>query len=714
MSDILKKLLASFWAEHKDHLDKIRVILAGMAKAGSGPGPELEEAFRRAHSLKGAARAVDLRAVESLAHCVETIFSRVREGLLPLDKKTLKTIALVLDSIEDWVAAYFKRQSPPEPVQALDAVEALLGNPAPAPRAAANPAEGTPPAAEDTLSVGVAALERLLAASDRALSEALGQKSVSRTLALLEDTASGLESEWARSRRSRHDGRADSVERRIRLMSRQLREARTAHDRKAWAIQSSAERLREEVLQVRLVPAEGIFSGLRKMARDLARDEGKEIEFRAEGLNISADRLVLQALKDPVMHLLRNAVTHGIEAPEDRKRRGKEPAGTLTLRLTASSRQLKASVEDDGRGVDWKAVGECAVRRKFLKQDQAASASREELSRLLFLPGFSTSEMVTDLAGRGMGLSVAAEAVRRLQGGVSLDSREGQGITVSLTVPLTLATRGLLVLRSSGQEFALPVDAIAGLKRLPLDKLETVAGNPVVSVDGRPMPLYSLSELIGVGDSALKIEGETLAAAVLQCGREGLALAVDGFVTEIDGIIKNLNGGAQKAKCFLGAVIKDDGRALLVLDPEELAARARGAAPTALKTERASAAQPAPAVLVVDDSITTRTLEKHLLEAHGYLVHLAVDGEEALQKLKLEKIDLAVVDIQMPRMNGFELIAAMKKDPRLSKLPVIIVSSLESREEKERGLALGADAYLIKRKFDHRGLLDTIRQILRP
>ncbi|TAL08533.1 MAG: hybrid sensor histidine kinase/response regulator, partial [Nitrospirae bacterium] len=276
-----------------------------------------------------------------------------------------------------------------------------------------------------------------------------------------------------------------------------------------------------------------------------------------------------------------------------------------------------------------------------------------------------------------------------------------------------VSTHRVLIVESAGQQFAIPAAALQGLIRVSIGQIETVEGRSVATVGERPVPIASLAGLVGLGDVAVKAEGSCLPVAVLKSPGGGVGIAVDGFVTEIEAVVKSLRGGAERVKTFGGAILTDDGSVVLVLDPGEIIERFRTVkSGSVVRAEKALLPKQTPTILVADDSVTTRTLEKSILEAHGYQVALAVDGEEALHMLRSEPMDLAIVDLQMPRLDGFQLIEQMKKDPRLAKMPVIIVSSLESREEKERGLALGADAYIIKRKFDHKGLLEAIGQIL--
>ncbi len=722
--DILPRLLAAFKAEQRDHVEKIRALIQKLARSERLSLEELEEAFRRAHSVKGAARAVDLHPVETLAHCLETLFSRVREGRLALDGRGAQTIHLVLDAIEDWVATYFQNKTPAEPVEALNAVEALLGQeeppgPPPPVEPAAAPAPPLPPATDEALRIDARALERLTLACDRVSAEISGQQAFGAKLRAIETAVIDLELERDKIKRGRGglervlrgsqlqpvSRYLERVHRGVRALRKDLRDLRVAQGRRAFGLDAAGEQLKREVLQARMVTAESALPGLRKMVRDLARDEHRAVELQAEGLEVLADRLVLQALRDPVMHILRNSISHGFPAGA--------AAGTIRLTLRTQGNHLRIAVADDGRGVDWAAVTEHAVKRGHLAPQDVGVATPAELSRLLFLPGFSTARMLTDLSGRGMGLSVVAETVKRLQGHISLRSEPGAGTTIEIVVPISISSHQLLILECGGQRFALPVLTLDRLLRVPLASVVTVQGRSALLLEGRPVPVANLARLVGLGDLPLSVDGEALPVAIMRSSGGAVGLAASRFVAVVDAVIKTIRGGAEAAAAFAGAVQTEDGAIVLVLDPAELLARYRTLeSGVLLRAEKAPPPKRTPTMLVVDDSVTTRTLEKSILEAHGYQVILAVDGEEALQRLRAERTDLAIVDLQMPRMDGFQLIEHMKRDRTLAKIPVIIVSSLDSREEKERGLALGAEAYIVKGRFDHKGLLDAIRQIL--
>jgi two-component system chemotaxis sensor kinase CheA len=748
LTAIRQKLAAIFQGEHAEHLEHIRSILALLENVTEIKGrAELDEAFRRAHSLKGAARAVDLDAVEGLASGLETLFSRVREGTMPLDAQMGRVVHQVLDASEECVAAFRDNRIPAEPGAALQAIESLLGNnppedPAPIDSSAKIPAlepslpiaePGSPAPTAPAVSLAPSQpaemvrlpaenLDRLVRSTGQILTESLRQASVTAELVALDAHIAEMAAESGRFRKVsaaalwrlasqpefasvvRYLG---SVEQKVRSLVAQSNAARQLQQRSAWNTRRSAEQLQRDVWSARMAPAEDLFEAFRKMVRDLARNENKEIDFRLSGSSVRADRIVLQALKDPVMHLLRNAISHGIEGPEERARKGKSPVGTLMLRLDSQRGRLIVEVEDDGRGVDLKKVA------NVLSEAEPGAHSAEELERVIFRPGFSTSPTVNHLSGRGMGLSVVYETVHRLQGDVTLKPKDGAGASFLLSVPLSVSTSHLLVLSAAGQTFGIPTHGIERLYRIPLERVETQEGKPVVNLEGQPIPLYGLASLLQIGDTSPALSGSVLSVMVLKSGSRRYAVWVDEFLTERDALIQELGMPCPATGNISGGALLREGTVFIVLNPAGLAA---SCTPSAAVPAPCKAEGPAQAIatniLVVDDSITSRSLERSILEAHGYRVRVAVDGLEALELLHIEKADLIITDVQMPRMDGFGLVEALKSDARLKEIPVIIVSSLESPEDQERGLLLGADAYVVKRKFDQTELLDAIQQMI--
>jgi len=732
LTDVGQKLAAIFQGEHADHLAHIRSILALLENVALAPDrPELDEALRRAHSLKGAARAVDLGAVEGLASGLETLFSRVREGTLPLDQQATSVIHQVLDASEDCMVAVRQGRIPDAPAEALGAIAGLLGIQKPGletlvePQAKATVGVAAPLAVlqpiVEMVRLPAENLDRLVRSTGQILSESLRQSEVSGELNDLDGQIAEMSLESVRFRKAasaplrrmasqpefssviRYIG---FVEQKVRSLAAQSRTTRLLQQRCEWNTRRSGEQLQRDVWSARMAPAEDLFEGFRRMVRDLARQENKEIDFRLSGSGVRADRIILQALKDPVMHLLRNAISHGIETPGERTSKGKSPVGSLILRLDSQRGRLIVEVEDDGRGVDLKQVN------SVLSETEPGSHSADELTQAIFRAGFTTAASVNHLSGRGMGLSVVYETVHRLQGDVNLKRKESPGASFLLSVPLSVSTSHLLLLSAAGQTFGIPTHGIERLYRVPLERVETLEGKPVVNLEGQPVPLYGLAQLLAI-DALPALGGEVLPVMVLKSGARRFAVWVDEFLAERDALIQELGMACPATGNISGGALLREGTVFVVLNPAGLVASCTGtsAAPVPRKAQ-AQATAIAPGILVVDDSITSRSLERSILEAHGYRVRVAVDGLEALELLRAEKADLIITDIQMPRMDGFGLVEAVKADPALKGIPVIIVSSLEQPEDQERGLLLGADAYVVKRKFDQTELLDAIQQMV--
>jgi two-component system, chemotaxis family, sensor kinase CheA len=735
LKNIQQKLLATFQIEHRDHVEQIRSLLAMIRQAEAQPeGPELEEIFRRAHSLKGAARAVDLRHIEGLAHRLETLFSRVRQGQCVLDENITGVVEQVLDASEDCIAAVAESRPAETVAPALRAIEQVLGmatTVSDQPTVEAQAAiSGFRPI--ETVRITARDFDGLFRTAGGLVTESQHQSQVEEELGKLVQDIALVEKDSERARRSgavalspvsrsrevvRLTSLLDSMERRLRSVSRQARRTRRLHHRSSWSMRQLGKQLQSDVWQARMVPAESLLEGYRKMMRDLARDEGKEIEFRATSAGVRADRRVLEALKDPIMHLLRNAVSHGIESPSERAGKGKSRNGLVTLQVDANGQRLTVTIQDDGRGVDLARVAEVAVRDGILSQSDGAHRSPHELIRILFRAGFSTSPRVTSLSGRGMGLSVVYEAIRRLQGDLDLQPIAGGGTMVSLSVPLSIATHRLIVVNCGDQLFAIPILGIERLKRIKLSSVETFEGKQVVALNGQPIDLRSVHGLLGLEHSSNRTAPDWLEIVILRSSSHRVALVVDAVLRETDAVIQDLAPAAGCGGRVSSGVVLDDGAIAFVVNPMELIesavqSRSQLQSLSFSKPPEPLAEQAPAAILVVDDSMTTRALEKSILETYGYQVRVAVDGVEALARLREETADLVIADIEMPRLNGFGLIQAMKQDRNLKDIPVIIVSSVERREDQERGLALGADAYIVKRKFDQGELLAAIRQIL--
>ena len=740
-----RKLRAAFEEEYRGYLAGVRSFIEKTREQeGRLDAEELDEAFRCAHTLKAAARLANVPGVDLLAQWLECLFSQARHSDNGIDSTAAEAVRKVLAAIDDCAAAP-PRMGQPQVMQLLDSLPQQTAVENTRELAAANisaSAEGRcqdsqserstlplvpTPGPVETVRLHAQDLDRLLQSAGELLVEGQKQEVLTQKLNKLSRQVSGLGQHWTALKKATSSVRhlaatpevsrirqgLDAMEHQLQSLLREARAARLLQQRNTWSLRLLSGQLQRDVQRTRMIPTESIFQGFRKMVRDLARDEGKQIEFRVSGFEVEADRMVLQALKDSVMHALRNAVTHGIELPEHRQALGKPAAGHVLLSIQALGPRLTITVEDDGRGIDTAKAAEEAVKRRFLTQDEVATCPPQELARILFQPGLSTAHHVTELSGRGIGLSVVHEAVLRLQGDVELRPRPGGGTVLSISVPLAVSTHRLLLVSCQGQTFAIPLYGIESLHRFRAQDVETVEGKPMVKLAGQLISVTTLPQLLGMEDSCVDLQADTLSIVVLRWGRRRIAVVVDALLAERDSLIKSLGPPATALSRFSGGILLEDGTVALVVNPADLIQHFLPSAPMAsFSQSKVDPVKQSPTILVVDDSFTTRTLETSILETHGYRVSVAVDGVEALKRLRSEKIDLVITDIQMPHLDGFGLLEAIKKDTQLAHIPVIIVSSVDQPEEQQRGLNLGADAYIVKRKFDHQDLLQTIEQVL--
>ncbi|RZA19379.1 MAG: hybrid sensor histidine kinase/response regulator [Proteobacteria bacterium] len=503
------------------------------------------------------------------------------------------------------------------------------------------------------------------------------------------------------------------VETQIRNLGRQLRSASTNQNQDSFILKNLGEKLQDDVQNARMISAGEVFESFPKMMRDLAKDDGKEIEFSTAGMDLEADRLVLQAIKDPLMHILRNALSHGIESPDKRLTTNKPKSGNIRLSVEMLSRRLVVKINDDGRGLNLTAIKSKALENGLANQAELDSMSEAELNQLIFSAGFSTAEKISDISGRGVGLNVVREATDKLQGEVFVESTEGFGTRFVISVPLSLSNHRLLLLKSQNQIFAIPTYAVQSVQRAKRQDLTTIEGRHVIKNKDVFIPIMALSNLLGMKETSVTSDQDTFSFAILKLGEKRLALAVDSLVGEKEGLIKELGLPLSRSNRFAGGILLDRNAIALVIHPPSLfEAYLQLKSGRPLEIAQKAQEKPKLRILVVDDSFTTRILEKSILEAKGYNVSVATDGLEALAFLKAHDVDLIISDVEMPRMDGLALLREVRSMPRTAKTPVIMVSSRDTREEQERGLNLGADAYLSKQEFNQTVLLDTIRQVV--
>jgi two-component system chemotaxis sensor kinase CheA len=471
--------------------------------------------------------------------------------------------------------------------------------------------------------------------------------------------------------------------------------------------------LQEQGMRLRMLPVSTVFNTFPRATRDLARSFKKDVELELEGGETELDKKVLEEINDPLIHIMRNAIDHGIETPEERKALGKPPAGRIYMGARQEGDHIVIEVSDDGHGIDPERVRASAIRKGYISEAEAQSMSDREAQYLIFEKGFSTSAIITEISGRGVGMDVVREfIVEKLKGSLDVRSELGKGTTFRLTIPLTLAIIRALMLRVGEQVFALPTASVEETLRIEPEEIIKVEGREVIRRQRRTIPLVRLSDILGV--PAAGHEGVKIPIATIGFSGHRMGFIVDALVGEQQIVIKTLGDHLAKVDNVAGVTILGAGEVVPILNVPDLMDNARVRSGRKVGPEATEERAGPMSVLICEDSFTTRELERSIFEAAGYDVEVAIDGAQGLQKLK-EGLgpDAVVSDVQMPNMTGFELTRAIKADPDLEDIPVIIVTSLERDEEKAEGIDAGADAYITKSVFNQDTLLDTVERLIR-
>lgn len=472
--------------------------------------------------------------------------------------------------------------------------------------------------------------------------------------------------------------------------------------------------LQEQGMRLRMLPVSTVFQAFPRAMRDLARSFKKDVDLILEGGDTELDKKVLEEINDPLVHIMRNAIDHGIEPLEERLAAGKPAKGTIRMSARQEGDHIVIEIADDGRGIDPDKVREAAVRKGYISAAEAKSMSDREATYLIFEKGFSTSSIITEISGRGVGMDVVREfIVEKLKGSLDVQSEIGSGSKFRLTIPLTLAIIRALMLRVGDRVFALPTASVEETLRIDASEIIKVEGREVIRRQRRTVPLIRLSDILGVPEHGH--EGTKIPIATIGFSGHRMGFIVDALVGEQQIVIKTLGTHLRKVNNVAGVTILGAGEVVPILNVPDLMDNARhrsGQRVHGIVSEQENTGPRS--VLICEDSFTTRELERSIFEAAGYEVEVAMDGAMGLQKLQEGlQVDAVVSDVQMPNMTGFELTRAIKADPKLSDIPVIIVTSLERDEEKAQGIDAGADAYITKSVFNQDTLLDTVERLIR-
>jgi two-component system, chemotaxis family, sensor kinase CheA len=709
--EFLRVLRATFKVEAAEHLQALGTGLLELEKTAD-PAAQLviiETVFRAAHSLKGAARAINFVDIEALCQALEELFAAwKRRESLP-DPSTLDGAHGILDTMTQALAATVPADRATQPPQ-----------PPERPLATGRPPVPALTVETETVRIAVSSLdERLLEAEEMLAAKGAGDQRVSELAALVAQFAQWRK-EWARiqpRRRSVLDpGLADFLDWNhdyLRVLEEKVLALRRTAEQDRLHVGKLVDDLLTNSKKLLMLPLATQSALLAKLVRDLTRDQGKDAELTIRGEEITIDKRILEELKDPLIHLLRNCIDHGIETPEQRRRVGKPARATITVTVApVNGNQVEISVSDDGAGIDVEQVRAAAARRGVAAPDGAQAGGEEATLALVFETEVSTSPMITQLSGRGLGLAIVREKAEKLGGRVGIESRRGVGTTIRMTVPLTLATfRGVLI-ECAQRLFIVPTVQVERVVRFTRQEVQTVEGRRTLALNGRAVALVDLAEVLQLPQISGKADRpEATPVLILGSGEQRVAFAVDAVRDEREVLVKRLGKPLSRVRNIAGATVLGSGELAPILNVPDLLKSARTAGSARRAPAEPSVVAPAKRILIVEDSITSRMLLKGILESAGYDVKTAVDGIDAFTTLRAERFDGVVSDVEMPRMNGFDLTARIRADRALAQLPVVLVTALESREDRERGIDVGANAYLVKSSLDQSNLLQALRRL---
>ena len=758
--ELMKQLLEVFRDEAREHLQNAGRMLVELEKlpaAAVNRGELLAEAFRAMHSLKGASRVVNFLPVAETAHRVESVLNAARSGDFALESAHYDALLRALDEIERLVNEELA-DGKTHDVTALHAeLDALLSGPSPAaappasegmsapvgglaPEEAARelrevidesssdaattlsdvarPAEAGGPA-DETIRVASSKLDALLAQTGELLTTKIGVDQRAKELKALVADARSVLSALRRAPATAGavapfvDGTTTGVLEAVATLTERLDAVATDLVGDRTRIGLVTTELQDQIRYLRMLPMGALFEALPRLARDVARRAGKKVEIRMSGTEIEVDKRILEGIKDPLFHLVSNAIDHGIEAPARRSASGKPEVATIEVSARMRGNDVVVAVRDDGGGLDIERIKELAVSRGVIRAEQLGDFDWKDQLNLIFRSGFSTATEVTDISGRGVGLDVVRENSERLGGRVDVETELGKGTVFRLILPLSVATAEGLLIEVAGQTVALPITSVQRILRIRRRELKWVHGKAAIVVDDEPVAVTRLDSLLELPHSEREVP-DVFPVVLMGSASRRLALVVDEVKGHQEMVVKSLGKQLARVRNIVGATVLGSGQVVVVLNPVDLLRSATGDrrahSVSARAVERED--QNRRRILVADDSITTRNVERMTLEAAGYFVKTAPDGLQAWRLLEEEQFDLVLTDLNMPHMNGLELIRRIKAGARTKTIPVVLVTSMGAPEDMARGLEAGADAHIVKSAFDRDTILTAVRRLL--
>lgn len=794
-AEFLKKLRSTFKIEAHEHLRTISLSLLQLENESIEEEKKriIETTYREFHSLKGAARAVSVKEIETICHTVESIFSDIKKGNLELTLEMLDVFNESADAIEEIL--FLPEDTFKDISRLMDELEKIKSGESANKGAIKSENTGVIPNTEIVPDVDITSnidvspnldlypnidkdfmdikldfdielkdiqpksnkivnRETIVENNEVLLKEAkLETKEVikdkedvkvqSNTIKQCEDKTTDtirvekkkLDSlllqgeemiyaklsviERAKEIRLIH-GLLESWKKEkdytyIEMLENSIETLLKSSESDAKTIETMTNNFIEDIKDLMLLPFSSIIEMFPKMVRDLSKQIGKKVEFISNGTEIEIDRRILEEIKDPLIHIIRNCIDHGIESSEERELLGKISKGTITLNITQlSSDRVKIEISDDGSGIDIEKVKEKIIKNKILTSGEVNNLDYEGSKMLIFKSGISTSDIITDISGRGLGLAIVHEKVQKLEGTISVETDKQKGTTFTIVLPITISTNRGIIVKVAKQKFIIPTGKVEKATRIKRDDIRVIENRITVLLDDYIVPIVELKSILEIEDKRIEDSSSNfIPIIVVNDIEKKIAFSVDEIIVEQEVLVKRFNKQLKRVKNISGATILGSGDVVPILNVQDLIKSAikYGSRSTNIANKNSKDKIEKKSVLAVEDSITSRTILKNILESNGYLVKTAVDGLKGWELVQSEKFDIVITDVEMPMMDGFELTSKIRENNETSELPVILLTSLESREDKERGIDVGASAYIVKSDFQQSNLLEIIKRL---
>lgn len=744
-------LLAMFKVEAEEHLKEISNGLLNLEKELPEENRKevIETIFREAHSLKGAARAVNQDSVEDICQSLENVLSDLKHEKIQLDPPLFDSLYATLDQITKSILGSSEKEKDPKdpplnlakeaepaaPVKKIEEPASVQPVETPLQTEQKNTQTASPiePLQEKTIRASAKKLDKLMQEVEETLIVKLitGQR-FSNVRNFLEQFKQ-WEKSWNKVQkdiRQCHQAKEAGVNGYIpskdflefleqqpslfKEMGEDLQNITKKASQDFRLVGSIVDGLLEDTKKLLMQPFASLFEIFPRMVRDIAQSLNKKANILLEGSEIEVDRRILDEMKDPLIHLIRNCIDHGLEPIEERQKKNKSTQGQIRLSARQTSgNTVEICVSDDGKGIDARQVKNAAIGLGAMKEKDFKTMTEQEVLMLIFKSGISTSPIITELSGRGLGLGIVQEKVEKLGGHISLETKVDVGTTFKIILPLTIATfRGIQV-QASNYDFIIPTHNTHRVMRIVENDIHTIEGKNSINLNGRILSYVHLNDLLHLPTKSDEEKSDKyIYVIVIKAADTTIAIGVDQILNEQEVFIKSLGKQLVKVKNIAAATVMECGKVLPILDPFDLvksvkktSGRSHAAAPIEKDIKKNT-------ILIAEDSVTARMLLKNILESAGYDTKTAVDGAEAFSILKTEPIDLLVSDVEMPRLDGFNLTAKIRAVEKFKDMPIILCTSRGSREDREHGIEVGANAYLDKSTFAQSNLLEIIQKLL--